>query len=200
MPLTIGERIAGVDPFDWVTFAWLLAGAFLVGAKSRYVVEWPWHSFLRGHSVCQSVSELAEASRISRQTVLLYLLHNEFKSLLTFQGPCSTIFTKRLKESKGGFNIDIPIEHATVLAAGFIVLKICKPTSSYLVLQDGRDDVPADSEGQSLFSELDSALPHAIRVHGNEQLSSTVQPLKKEVFRYGQATFAGQYTRACTFI
>jgi hypothetical protein len=163
------------------------------------VVEWPWHSFLRGHSVCQSVSELAEASRISRQAILLYMLHNESRSLLTFQGPCSTIFTKRTKESTGGFVIDIPVEHATLLAAGFIVLKLSTPKGAHLVLRDGRDDAPEAETPEALFSKLDSGLPHAIRVRGNGQLSSTMQPLKRERFDFSEAVYVGQYVRACTF-
>src|ERR1700759_4739172 len=57
VPFLVGQRISGVDPFQFVTFGWLLAGAFLVGAKSRYVESWPWHDFLRGHIICRSVSE-----------------------------------------------------------------------------------------------------------------------------------------------
>src|ERR1700760_3776836 len=51
VPFLVGEKIKGVDPFQFVTFAWLLSGAFLVGAKSRYVEEWPWHDFLRGQII-----------------------------------------------------------------------------------------------------------------------------------------------------
>ncbi|KAF1807839.1 hypothetical protein P152DRAFT_384734, partial [Eremomyces bilateralis CBS 781.70] len=86
VPFLVGEKIEGVDPFQFVTFGWLLAGAFLIGAKSRYVEEWPWHDFLRGQIICRSVSELAHASRLKEQTILLYLLQNEFKKPLMFRG------------------------------------------------------------------------------------------------------------------
>ena len=124
VPFLVGQRIPGVDPFQFVTFGWLLAGAFLVGAKSRYVENWPWHDFLRGQMVCRSVSELAVASRVKKQAVLLYLLHQEFRNPLVFRGPYHGVFRQRAKFGSHGFNIDVPVGHATVLAAGFIVLEV----------------------------------------------------------------------------
>ncbi|KAH8886176.1 hypothetical protein GQ53DRAFT_809771 [Thozetella sp. PMI_491] len=140
VPFLVGERIPGVDPFQFVTFGWLLAGAFLVGAKSRYVENWPWHDFLRGQIVCRSVSELAVASRVKRQAVLLYLLHHEFRGPLRFRGPCQGPFHRRSNSSTEGFTIDVPVEHGTMLAAGFIVLEVrSKEMKTYTLLHDTRD-------------------------------------------------------------
>lgn len=123
VPFLVKEGIPGVDPFQFVTFGWLLAGAFLVLAKSRYVENWPWHDFLRGQIVCRSVSELAVASRVKEQAVLLYLLHYEFRNPLVYGGPYHGIFRRRAKGGARGFDINVPTSHAAVLAAGFIALE-----------------------------------------------------------------------------
>jgi hypothetical protein len=159
VPFLVKNRIPGVDPFQFITFSWLLAGAFLVGAKSRYVENWPWHDFLRGQILCRSVSELAVASRVNKQTVLLYLLHHEFRNPLVFRGPYHGVFRRRAELGTEGFSIDVPVGHATVLAAGFIVLRVRytrekdtmekdtiekdtreKETKEYTLLHDTRDD------------------------------------------------------------
>ena len=145
VPFVVKEDIPGVDPFQFVTFGWLLAGAFLVLTKSRYVENWPWHDFLRGQVVCQSVSELAVASRVPEQTVLLYLLHHEYKNPILFRGPYHGVFRRQANKGTLGFNIDVPTRHATVLAAGFIVLEIFDTRENerrvHTMLQDTREDL-----------------------------------------------------------
>jgi hypothetical protein len=123
VPFTVGEGIAGVDPFDFVTFSWLLAGAFLVGVKSLYIEDWPWHDFLHGHVVCRSLSELADASKFDGQALLLCLLHHEFQKPLLFGGPYPGPFQQRSSSDREGFSIDHAVEYKTMLAAGFIVLE-----------------------------------------------------------------------------
>jgi len=192
VPFLVGQRIKGVDPFQFVTFSWLLAGAFLIGAKSRYVEEWPWHDFLRGQILCRSVSELAAASRIKKQTVLLYLLHNEFKNPLLFRGPYHGAFTNRAGSGGKGFNIDVPLEHATALAAGFIVLKVWSESGEYLLLHDSRDDAFRDSQRGELFSE---------KLKGSQGRKTGEQELlkvKRSVFHYRQVV--GQYIEECKFV
>ena len=170
MPFLVGERIPGVDPFQFVTFGWLLAGAFLVGAKSRYVENWPWHDFLRGQIVCRSVSELAVASRVKKQAVLLYLLHHEFRNPLVFRGPYHGVFRRRAKSGTEGFNIDVPVGHATVLAAGFIVLEVRgikeKETKVHTLLHDTRQDALDDADGQIHVSD---PLEGVLRDKGEKQ-------------------------------
>ncbi|KAH7032678.1 uncharacterized protein B0I36DRAFT_319839 [Microdochium trichocladiopsis] len=121
LPFVVKDSLPGVDPFQLVMFSWLLVGAFLVVAKSRYVENWPWHDFLRMQVVCRSVSELAKAARVDRQAVLLHLLHHEYRHPLVFSGPYPGMF-RRQKDS-GGFNVDVPTQHATIVAAGFIVFE-----------------------------------------------------------------------------
>jgi hypothetical protein len=150
VPFLVGEKINGVDPFQFVTFAWLLAGAFLIGAKSRYVEEWQWHDFLRGQITCRSVSELAHASQLKEQTILLYLLQNEFKKPLTFRGAFIGPFgqSRRSESGNDAFNVDVALDHATALAAGFIVLKVWNRDGSHLLFHDTRDD--ANGDGKNL--------------------------------------------------
>lgn len=123
-PFLAKDSITAVDPFNFVTFGWLVVGAFLVVAKSRYAENWPWHDFLRGQVVCRSVSELHKASKVDEQTVLLYLLHHEFKNPTTFRGPYHGLFRRHADKGTQGFNVNVPTEYKTVLAAGFIVLQV----------------------------------------------------------------------------
>ena len=157
IPFLVGERITGVDPFQLVTFSWFLAGAFLVGAKSRYVENWPWHDFLRGQVVCRSVSELAEASNVEKQAVLLYLLYHEFRNRLVFRGPYHSVFHRKSEAGIAGFSIDVPVEHATVLAAGFIVLEFCRTEDTEMkaniLLHDTREGALNGTGGEVLISE-----------------------------------------------
>src|ERR1700722_11857733 len=58
IPFVVKNKIEGVDPFQITTYCWFLAGFITILAKSRYVSEWPWHDFLRGRVVCQSISDV----------------------------------------------------------------------------------------------------------------------------------------------
>ena len=157
IPFLVGKRITGVDPFQFVPFSWLLAGAFLVGAKSRYVENWPWHDFLRGQVVCRSVSELAEASSVTKQAVLPYLIHHEFQNRLIFRGPYHGVFRQRSESGIVGFSIDVAVDHATVIAAGFIVLELRRTedteTKVHTVLYDTRKGSLDGIEGKVFIFE-----------------------------------------------
>ena len=60
VPFVVGTRIRGVDPFQIAAYSWVVAGFVTIIAKSRYVSEWPWHDFLRGHVVCRSVKDVCD--------------------------------------------------------------------------------------------------------------------------------------------
>ncbi|KLU85046.1 hypothetical protein MAPG_04078 [Magnaporthiopsis poae ATCC 64411] len=62
---TVGGRIEQVDPFNVANYMWFVAGFVLLVFKSRFVSDWPWHDFLRGHVVCRSVRDLAEVTGVS---------------------------------------------------------------------------------------------------------------------------------------
>jgi hypothetical protein len=201
IPFLVHEKIKGVDPFQFVTFAWLLAGAFLVGAKSRYVEEWPWHDFLRGQIICRSVSELAHASRLKPQTILLYLLQNEFKEPLMFRGAFVGPFSQhsRVESGKDAFNIDVALDHAAALAAGFIVLKVWDKEGSHLLLHDSRGDVIHD-EADLVYKGFES----------NKGNNGKKQHLKERQTRQGSEILKleryslnyqvlGQYVNDCQF-
>ncbi|KAI4659252.1 uncharacterized protein J4E78_005678 [Alternaria triticimaculans] len=124
VPFSVQNRLKGVDPFNITTFAWLLAGFILVIAKSRYVCEWPWHDFLRGRVVCKSIKEMADVTGIDDQMILTSLLHNERDTTLITKGPYNGMFDRRAESGNEGFSIDIPVHLSTMLASGFIVLKV----------------------------------------------------------------------------
>ena len=200
VPFLVGNKIKGVDPFQFVTFAWLLAGAFLVGAKSRYVEEWPWHDFLRGQIICRSVSELAHASRLKEQTILLYLLQNEFKKPLTFRGAFVGPFSQRsrVESGKDAFNIDVALDHAAALAAGFIVLKVWDKKGSHLLLHDSRRDENYDAD--LVYKGFESNQANDGENRGSRERQgrqgSEILKLEREHFDY---QVLGQYVKDCQF-
>jgi hypothetical protein len=156
VPFTVQERIKGVDPFQVTTFAWVLCGSLLIVAKSRYVNSWPWHDFLRGWVVCRTVSDLSDVSGVEPQVILLFLLHNEWNSLLVSDGPYNGMFGRKtaprsVSESRNeaqkgkapltyhqGFSIDVPTHLNTMLASGFVVLKAMNASGEHLICIDGR--------------------------------------------------------------
>jgi hypothetical protein len=138
VPFSLGARLPGVDPFDITTFAWVLAGFLLVLAKSRYVCEWPWHDFLRGRVVCQSIKDIAEVTGIDPQMILTNLLHNERDITLITKGPYNGMFDRRAESGSDGFSIDIPIDLSTMLASGFVILKVLSVKGERLICLDVR--------------------------------------------------------------
>jgi hypothetical protein len=158
VPFSVGDRIAGVDPFQIATYTWLLAGFLLISAKSFYVDDWPWNDFLHGHVKCRSVSDLSEVSGIDSQIILLFLLRNEWTNLLVTDGPYNGMFDRTLErrgvkqerdekkdKNKGpaaivsqGFSIDEPSHVHTLLASGIAVLKVRDGSGEHLVCIDGR--------------------------------------------------------------
>jgi hypothetical protein len=138
VPFSLGARLPGVDPFDITTFAWVLAGFILVIAKSRYVCEWPWHDFLRGRVVCGSINNIAEVTGIDPQMILTNLLHNERNTTLITKGPYNGMFDRRAESGNDGFSIDIPIHLSTMLASGFVILKVLSVKGERLICLDVR--------------------------------------------------------------
>ena len=145
IPFAVKERITGVDPFQLTTFAWLLVGVILIVAKSRYVTEWPWHDFLRGRVVCQSVSDLADVTGVDAQVILTMLLHNEQNTTLVTRGPYNGMFSRRAEAiSTEGFSIDVAVQLSTMLASGFIILKVLSQSGEHLITLDVRKGTSTD--------------------------------------------------------
>jgi hypothetical protein len=142
VPFVVKQDISGVDPFQIFMFAWVLAGFIVIVAKSRYVSEWPWHHFIRGEVVCGSVRDVSEVTGIDKQAVLSYLLHGERTNILTTRGPYNGMFG-RTTEGSGGFSIDVPVQLSTMLASGFIVLKVVNTMGEHLICEDVRMGAPA---------------------------------------------------------
>lgn len=174
LPFVVQDQLPGVDPFQLVMFSWLVVGAFLVAAKSRYVENWPWHDFLRMQVVCHSVSELAKAGRVDQQAVLLHLLFHEYRHPLIFSGPYPGVF--RYQASSGGFNVDVPTEHATIMAAGFIVLEVMErmPASDQWEPRTLMQDTREGKDGMTLgfrMSEMAAEVggkPRLVRVKSDD--------------------------------
>jgi hypothetical protein len=167
VPFSVGEQITGVDPFQIATYTWLLAGFFLIVAKSQYVEDWPWNDFLHGRVECHSITDLSEVSGIDPQQILLFLLRNEWNNVLNTDGPYNGMFKRKVQpdiseiseisessEKKSpadpkktdaaptsygaGFSIDVPLNVHTMLASGIVPLKVRDPTGEHLICIDGR--------------------------------------------------------------
>lgn len=132
IPFTVGEDIRGVDPFQITSFAWLLAGFLVILAKSRYVSEWPWHEFLRGQIVCSGIQDVQDVSGIDPQIILMYLLHGERQHILKTRGPYNGMFFNRESQALR-FSIDVPVQLSTMLASGFLVLKVINEEGEHLI-------------------------------------------------------------------
>jgi hypothetical protein len=196
IPFLIQERMKGVDPFQWVTFAWLFAGAFLVGAKSRFDENWPWHDFLKGQILCQGVKQLEKVSGVDSQTILLYFLKNESKYPFSFRGPYKSIFYNC--SSTFGFNIDVRIKHSTMLAAGFMLLKVTKEGKEdreYLLFEDIRDS-SFKGEEERLVCELPRKI-HKTKTSWGGYRSGGKLKFQKQKFSYKRAL--GQYAKEIDF-
>ena len=140
VPFAVGTRIRGVDPFQITTFAWFVAGFFVILAKSKYVNEWAWHDFLRGQVVCRSIKDVCDVTGIDTQVVLMNLLHEERENTLTTKGPYNGMFGRR-SEDTHGFSIDVPVQLLTMLASGFVVLKVVNEKGEHLLCLDVRKGV-----------------------------------------------------------
>jgi hypothetical protein len=137
VPFVVRDSVSGVDPMQFATFAWVIMAFFVVVAKSRYVREWPWHDFLHGRIVCKSVSDVSDVSGVNAQMVLMKLLHGERENILKTRGPFNGMFTRK-SEGSEGFSIDEPLKLSTMLASGFIVLKVRNETGEHLICADIR--------------------------------------------------------------
>ena len=137
IPFVVQNAIRGVDPFQFATFAWVTMGFFLIIAKSRYVSEWPWHHFLHGKIVCKSVSDVRDVSGINDQMIIMNLLHGERENILITRGPFNGMFSRK-SDGSSGFSIDQPVKLSTMLASGFIVLKVANEAGEHLICGDVR--------------------------------------------------------------
>lgn len=145
IPFCVQERIKGVDPFQVTTFTWLLVGVILIIAKSRYVTEWPWHDFLHGKVVCQSVSDLADVTGVDAQMILNKLLYSERDTFMVTKGPYNGMFLRRVEGPETeGFSIDVPSQLSTLLASGFIVLKVLSLNGEHIIVLDVRKGTTID--------------------------------------------------------
>jgi hypothetical protein len=138
IPFVVRDRIKGVDPFQITLFTWMLAGFVILVAKGRYVNEWPWHEFIHGHVICRSLKEVCDATKIDDQTVLMYLLLNEWRNILYTRGPHNGMFSRRAPNGSGGFAITRPVHLSTMMASGFIIVKVLNLFGEHLVCFDTR--------------------------------------------------------------
>src|SRR5690606_33867054 len=106
--LTVGDRIAAVDPFGIAAYLWAFAAFFVLIAKSLLVEEWSWRDFLRGQVFCRNITELAAVSKIDKQIILAKLLHDEKALGLKTTGPYNSVFLNR-SSNESGLSINEPL-------------------------------------------------------------------------------------------
>ena len=132
VPFAVGAMIRGVGPLRITTFSWILAGFLVILAKSRYVNEWPWHDFLRCQVVCRSFKDVEDVTGINAQIILMDSLHQEHQKTLIMKGSYNGPFVAQKDKSGIGFIIDEPIQLLTMLASGFVVLKVINEKGGHL--------------------------------------------------------------------
>jgi hypothetical protein len=76
--------------------------------------------------------------------VLMNLLHDERTNTLTTRGPYNGMFGRKSKDA-GGFSIDEPVFLSTMIASGFIVLKVLNEKGEHLVCMDVRKGSGGDT-------------------------------------------------------
>jgi hypothetical protein len=159
IPFIVGNKIRGVDPFQITIFSWIATGFLVALAKSRYVSEWPWHHFIRGEVVCRGVKDISDVTGIDPQMILMNLLHEEENSILITRGPYNGMFGRKTTETGSGFSIDSPVHLSTMLASGFIVLKVINELGEHLICEDVRKGASArlipSGEDQEYISYMD---------------------------------------------
>ncbi|KAF6825973.1 hypothetical protein CPLU01_09965 [Colletotrichum plurivorum] len=111
----VGERVAGVDPFNFTMFSWIIGGFVLLIAKSVRVSDWPWRDFLLRQVTCRTVREVANVSGLEPQDILTFLLANEHHSKLKLRGPFQEMFYN--EGDSEGFSIDVRPSFQTLLAS-----------------------------------------------------------------------------------
>ncbi|KAK8071383.1 hypothetical protein PG997_011586 [Apiospora hydei] len=225
IPFTVLDRIAGVDPFNITMFTWLLSGFILVVAKSLYVRDWPWYDFLAGRVECTRLSDLADVSGVGVQLVLLFFLQRDVSSRFVTQGPYNGVFKRQLnldrkgdseKENEeevrsvaslvqtGGFAIDKPIDLWTMMAAGFIVLKVLNAQGEHLICIDGRKgnfDAARPDHSAAWLTCRDFNEVALERAHDSRKMESShkreVYMLQRVEFRWTKVL--GVYVKDSTF-
>lgn len=137
VPFLVKQKISGVDPFQITTFAWVLASFITVFGKSLYVADWPWHDFIRGRVVCHSINDTHDVTGVHCQTIICNILQAEYDTILWTRGPHNGMFFRK-RDGTSGFAIDEPVHISTMLASGFVVLKVLNEKGEHLICMDLR--------------------------------------------------------------
>ncbi|TDZ16737.1 hypothetical protein Cob_v010383 [Colletotrichum orbiculare MAFF 240422] len=118
----VGERVPGVDPFNFTMFSWIVAGFVLLAAKTYLVSDWTWRDFLLLRVTCRTDQEVATVARMDPQEILTVLLSSEFTSPMDTCGPYQGVFGR--VPVRGGFAIDVKTDYKTILNAGILPVKV----------------------------------------------------------------------------
>lgn len=231
IPFLVQNRILGVDPFQITSFCWFLAGFITIIAKSRYVSEWPWHDFLRGRVVCNSISAVHDVTRIDSQMILWYLLQEENDNILVTKGPYNGMFGRysglsgtkaeeaeaiksaymslfgRKGAAQGSFAIDEPVHLSTMLASGFVLLKVLNEKGEHLICMDVRKGTEGEAytrlEKEEFLAcmNIDKALPEYGSNNSSPARASAVSEkvLKLTVHEFRWNKMLGLYVRDSKF-
>jgi hypothetical protein len=135
VPFLVKQKTS-VDALQITTFAWMLAGFITVFGKSLYVADWPWHDFIRGRVVCHSVNDTHDVTGVHYQTIIWNLLHAELDTILRTKGPHNGMFSRKRDGGATGFAIDQPVHLLTMLANGFVALKVLNGKGEHLICMD----------------------------------------------------------------
>jgi hypothetical protein len=72
------------------------------------------------------------------QVILMHLLHNERNTMLVTRGPYNGMFERSQEGPGEAFSIDKAVDLSTMLASGYIVLKVLSEKGEHLICLDVR--------------------------------------------------------------
>ncbi|KAF3001034.1 hypothetical protein E8E14_006142 [Neopestalotiopsis sp. 37M] len=129
----VGTSSVRVDCKGYVAAVAFTAACFVaVGLVACFTVG----ERIEGVDPGQLAGYSCDVSGISEQIILMYFLQNEWKTLLQTCGPYNGMFKRISKD--GGFSIDVPTHTSTILASGFVLLKVRSDSGEHLICIDGR--------------------------------------------------------------
>lgn len=206
--VTLHNKIKGVDVSNISILVWTIATLGLLLAKSWFVHDRPWHDFLQGQVVCNSVSETCRITGVSNQSLLAFLMRDDRAQHLRVTGPWNGLFDARRSQSSSSstvgdrFSIDRAFMLATVTLCGIMVLKVVYVDGSYLICVGG--DRSSTSLGfnygikqRCLMAKLPSNIGRSSNITGTmesgERASKGHSPLLFNQGNFGSGKVLGVY-------
>ena len=104
---------------------------------------------MSGSTSLQWVNDLADVTGVDKQIILLKILSEENDTTLLTTGPYNGMFSRPAEGTSSGFSINHPVHLTTMLASGFVILKVLSIEGEHLICLDARKKVRNDYASSS---------------------------------------------------